>query len=628
MPADGGGDGGSKDGSISPDGGPVDPGPPRLLHFRIEESNPTRVSFDSSKPIAATTTTGFTVSGKTISAVTINTGSKTGHYFTVASPFSYWDNATIRYEGGSDLTDEESQALYPFTLEYVSNAIPEPAASAHTYYVSTSGKDSNGGTSTSAPFGTVAKALSVATAGTTIYVQAGLYPVTGSISLPSVGTPSAPVKIVGYQNTPGDISTNYYSYSYGSAAPALDSSKMPLFDGGGGTFAIFFGGQGDDYVIYRNLQFANAGSGIRAYRSKGVVIDNCNFKEFGDGTGDGSAIELDIGDEGSVYDDSFYRVENSYALNAGMGNIVLYGNHNLVESCHTYCDNTTDAYDATGVSDYYITLRGSDNIVRNSKAERRDGVAAAASGHGIGVKSGEATTFTESFHNLFEHDYVIGCNEGLYTRNTNADHNVFKDCEIGGLGTAAGTSYGVNGNGITFQTDTKYNVAERIYVHDVKAAIFYDNNRYEVFTGADIVGNVVRNSIISDSAWAFRYGSSGTENTPTLSDNRIENCTFDNVDSFYYSESVVWTSISGNQFVNGIFNGVSSMETPNGWSFDHNAFNGSAAQGSNALSQDPSFSGFYVPGVALPGVHIDGIEYDFNGARRLDPPQMGAVEVP
>ena len=329
-----------------------------------------------------------------------------------------------------------------------------------------------------------------------------------------------------------------------------------------------------------------------------------------------------------MYDDSFYRVENSYALNAGMGNIVLYGNHNLVESCHTYCDNTTDAYDATGVSDYYITLRGSDNIVRNSKAERRDGVAAAASGHGIGVKSGEATTFTESFHNLFEHDYVIGCNEGLYTRNTNADHNVFKDCEIGGLGTAAGTSYGVNGNGITFQTDTKYNVAERIYVHDVKAAIFYDNNRYEVFTGADIVGNVVRNSIISDSAWAFRYGSSGTENTPTLSDNRIENCTFDNVDSFYYSESVVWTSISGNQFVNGIFNGVSSMETPNGWSFDHNAFNGSAAQGSNALSQDPSFSGFYVPGVALPGVHIDGIEYDFNGARRLDPPQMGAVEVP
>ena len=139
---------------------------------------------------------------------------------------------------------------------------------------------------------------------------------------------------------------------------------------------------------------------------------------------------------------------------------------------------------------------------------------------------------------------------------------------------------------------------------------------------------MVRNSIISDSAWAFRYGSSGTENTPTLSDNRIENCTFDNVDSFYYSESVVWTSISGNQFVNGIFNGVSSMETPNGWSFDHNAFNGSAAQGSNALSQDPSFSGFYVPGVALPGVHIDGIEYDFNGARRLDPPQMGAVEVP
>ena len=77
--------------------------PPVLKNFRILYNQPSRVYFDSSVPITASTTTGFTVSGKSLSSVTIASGSTTGHYFTVSSSFTYWDNNTIRYTGGSNI---------------------------------------------------------------------------------------------------------------------------------------------------------------------------------------------------------------------------------------------------------------------------------------------------------------------------------------------------------------------------------------------------------------------------------------------------------------------------------------------------------------------------------------------
>ena len=125
--------------------------PPTLTNFRVENSNKNRVYFDSNELITGSTTFGFTISGKTISGLYISNGSLSGHYFTVSSAFTFWDNNTIRYEGvlkgtPSNLVDVDNNALADFTLTYIQNDITEPIASTNRY-VTTSATGSGDGTS-------------------------------------------------------------------------------------------------------------------------------------------------------------------------------------------------------------------------------------------------------------------------------------------------------------------------------------------------------------------------------------------------------------------------------------------------------------------------------------------------
>ena len=69
--------------------------PPVLSNFRIDGGQTSRVYFDSSEPITGSNASGFRISGKSISGVRISTGKTSGHYFTVSSPFTYWDNNTM-----------------------------------------------------------------------------------------------------------------------------------------------------------------------------------------------------------------------------------------------------------------------------------------------------------------------------------------------------------------------------------------------------------------------------------------------------------------------------------------------------------------------------------------------------
>ena len=68
---------------------------PILTNFSIDDYQKSRVYFDASADITGMTTTGFVISGKTISSVTID-GDGLGGYFTVSSPFTFWDNNTIQ----------------------------------------------------------------------------------------------------------------------------------------------------------------------------------------------------------------------------------------------------------------------------------------------------------------------------------------------------------------------------------------------------------------------------------------------------------------------------------------------------------------------------------------------------
>jgi parallel beta-helix repeat protein len=78
--------------------------------------------------------------------------------------------------------------------------VPSAGAAGNTYYVSTTGSDSNSGTQ-SAPFKTLAKGVSILNAGDTLYVRSGTYLQTGSLNISRSGTSTARITIAGY---PGD----------------------------------------------------------------------------------------------------------------------------------------------------------------------------------------------------------------------------------------------------------------------------------------------------------------------------------------------------------------------------------------------------------------------------------------
>jgi hypothetical protein len=94
------------------------------------------------------------------------------------------------------------------------DAGPETA----TYYVATNGNDLASGTSTNAPFATLAKAVSVATAGNLIYVRGGTYVTTAKISLSGSGTAAQPIRIRAY---PGERPILDFSSVGGTSLDAI-----------------------------------------------------------------------------------------------------------------------------------------------------------------------------------------------------------------------------------------------------------------------------------------------------------------------------------------------------------------------------------------------------------------------
>ncbi len=97
----------------------------KIENFRVEDTNKNRVVFDATLDVTGLNTTGFTIFGKTISSVTLN-ADKLGGYFTVSSDFDFWNNNTIRLEGGKG-------TVLDFALQYISNNIAEPSSSKGKY---------------------------------------------------------------------------------------------------------------------------------------------------------------------------------------------------------------------------------------------------------------------------------------------------------------------------------------------------------------------------------------------------------------------------------------------------------------------------------------------------------------
>lgn len=208
---------------------------------------------------------------------------------------------------------------------------PLPAnAATTTYYVSTSGNDSNNGQSKDKPFKTIDKALDKAKAGTTIYLMGGTYKSSSTFKLKENGSSSSPIKILNYNDQKPVIDFSGQPYADSSRGFQISGNYWYLEGlniqnaGDNGIYISGSNNQIKDCFITKcrdtGLQMSNGASNNRIIK----VTSTWNYDPKTDGeNADGFAAKLNIG-PGNVF-------ENCTALNNSDDGFDFYSAGNAVK---------------------------------------------------------------------------------------------------------------------------------------------------------------------------------------------------------------------------------------------------------------------------------------------------------
>ncbi len=571
--------------------------PPQISNFKIEDSQPNRIYFDSTKPITGSTVEGFDLKDKegiSITSVSINSGQMSGHYFSVSSSFSWYHNNTLMYVGGSDIQSESGERLRSFSLQYIQNNISIPKTTGREYYVNLDGDNSNDGLNEFSAFRTIQKGINKLHAGDKLWIKAGNYGAE-NLKIISGGTARNPIQIEGYKNSIGDITSPYYDY--GNQNGGIDgnepflASEMPLLDadnrrGGGNAISIE---RNNSFIIIKNIQVQNYQNGVLmdAYTHQ-LVLNNVMGKNMGVANNYGIVFHLD-----AYKQNNYLRIIDCVAINGSGNNFQIEGENILIEGSKAYCD-IGNAYGNIGEpTDYYYLIQGANNIVRNSLAKR---VSIGHGAHAFSLKY--ASEYT-----LIENCKTINTQWSFQARHSAVHHNVFRDCE-----SRANVPFRfVNGGtvetaAINVTNGSHHNIFENIYAHDLDAVFIFDKNLEDNANSSGIGHDNVFKNIVADNIRLTGFLFLNWEpNTASFYNNKFYNITFNNIQGtlFNIDDHYGQVSMSGNEFANCIFVGVSSLDVNNTYhrrlknsefSWDtNNFFNSFSSQGDNPMSVDPKF---------------------------------------
>ncbi|OQA01600.1 MAG: Pectate lyase L precursor [Planctomycetes bacterium ADurb.Bin401] len=221
------------------------------------------------------------------------------------------------------------------------------------YFISTSGNDNNDGT-IDYPFATITKAITIASAGDTIYLRGGNYPLSATITISKSGA----------------AGTMYYLLAYpGDARPVLDFSSMPEAGANRGIRLS------SSYWYIKGLDIYGAGDNGMNISGSYNVIEFCRFYENHD-TG------LQIGGGGSynqiINCDSYYNADSSLENADGFAPKLDIGTGNYFYGCRAW-QNLDDGYDgylrpADGILTTYENCWAFKNgYLKNGSAGKGDG---------------------------------------------------------------------------------------------------------------------------------------------------------------------------------------------------------------------------------------------------------------
>lgn len=260
---------------------------------------------------------------------------------------------------------------------------------ATTYYVSTTGNDANAGTSISASFLTIAKAVSKAIAGDIIYVRGGRYFITAKINLAKNGTATSRITLAGY---PGD------------SRPIIDGSNMATSTSNRG---IEVNGS---YWTIKGLDIYNAGDNGMHISGANNIIDQCNFYENRD---TGCQLSNGAANNQIINCDSYYNRDSTSATNYdgnadGFAAKLDVGTGNSFKGCRAW-QNSDDGWDGlltAGSGLNPVTTYDSCWCFMNGY--RKSGVASTGNGNGFKMGGNNETHDATLTHCLSAYNRVKG----------------------------------------------------------------------------------------------------------------------------------------------------------------------------------------------------------------------------
>lgn len=364
------------------------------------------------------------------------------------------------------------------------------------YYVAPTGSDSGLGTLTS-PWRTITYAVSAASrapAGATIYVKAGLY------SNENVVFEKDGITLIGYKTTPGD-QPPILANSPNPFAP-FNPADMPLLDGGNRNQGIGINLRGRKDITLQNISVMRYAYGVIAGNSSQSFVEhhlltNVNVSTTGNVSDDYSGIGISLGSMGTQYSNGV-TVRNALIVNAAAEGLTLNGDGNLADNVKVYCNENT-GYAAT---DYYVMVTGNDNIVQNSLANRKPGLA--HSGHGFSIKSnaeqvvdrGQPFPIVDPERNLFRNNVAYNLGEGFVVRHRGVRFNTFRDNKA--YGTHTGWDDCGDGNGISIRDGASDNQFINTLIENVCSAISFNDTTEDGDSGPHPPGHPGNNNVIDN----------------------------------------------------------------------------------------------------------------------------------
>lgn len=385
----------------------------------------------------------------------------TGELFpAVSNPLDYenpmdsdGDNWYVAYVEFSDVAAGGTTTLVQDVTITVVDDPADNAAGGTEYFVATTGNNTNDGLSVGAPKQTIQSALALAQPGDTVWVKAGNYGAQ-TISTVRAGTQSAPIRIKGYQTTPGDA-PKYATVAdatigtrsvWVAGSYSANSSLMPVLDAGSrenSTFGVTFS---HPHVQVSGLTILRHFFGVYV-NAANCRIDDIYTAEHGASTQSYSGYGVSC----ALNSANYLVARNVWVVNANAEGIKTAGDYNDWENCGVTCDNTSVVLgDATaGPSDYYFVVHGSHNSVRKVWLHRL--VNLGHGGHGLDVK---AALGKPAEHNVFD-GFVVNNMHGAAIEANRFDcrYNTWRNGRING------------GYGILAREGAHDNVFENIAFH-------------------------------------------------------------------------------------------------------------------------------------------------------------------